>query len=491
MSSAEASTIPPSQAICLGWATGDITPPRACIVAGQFHTRISEFVHDPLTATALALQSGDGVRQAIVMSVDAVAISDAVREQFDELLRERLPEVPPESVLISATHTHTAPAQPRSFEYDHPGGEVLTPEEYGQHLAARLADIAAEAWAARRVGALGWGYGTAVIGFNRRATYSDGSSVMYGPTNDPLFRHIEGHENHGVDLLFTYDSDHSLTGLVINVACSSQCTEGANFISADYWHETREEVRKRFGSGLHVLAQCGAAGDQSPHLMIDRRAQERMFRLKGLLPETGGDFNMAQRTEIARRIVAAVEDVLPAASRDIRDTIPFGHARSVLDVPSRRLTPGDVRTCQERIGFFENRVKALTDAGADRLSPELSSCLGQLKYYQRAWERHREIVSGRNVTLPVEIHALRMGDVAMVSNRFEFMLDFGERIKARSPAVQTFVVQLAGDGSYLPTERAQRAGGYGAWFASTLVGSEAGQLIVDESLRLIENLFAV
>jgi len=214
-----------------------------------------------------------------------------------------------------------------------------------------------------------------------------------------------------------------------------------------------------------------------------------MFRLKGLLPETGGDFNMAQRTEIALRIAAAVDDALPAASRDIRDEIAFAHARSVLEAPARRLTPSDVRACQERIGFFENRVKVLGHEGADPLSPEFSSCAGQLRYYQRALERHEGMASGRNTTVPVVIHALRLGDAAMVSNRFEFMLDFGERIKARSPAVQTFVVQLAGDGSYLATDRAERAGGYGAWFASTLVGHDGGQLIVEESLRMIEGMF--
>jgi hypothetical protein len=477
---------PHAQPLCLGWATGDVTPPKPCIVAGQFHTRVSEYVQDPLTATALAVESADGAQRAVIMSADAVAISDAVREQFDRLLRERLPDLPPDCVLISATHTHTGPAQPRFFHYDLPPGDVMTPDECGAFLAERLTDIAAEAWAARAPGAVAWGYGTAVIGYNRRAVYRDGSAVMYGPTGDPLFTHLEGHENHGVDLLFTYDPNHALTGMVVNVGCPSQCTEGANFISADFWHETRLELRRRFGEGLHVLAQCGAAGDQSPHLMLDRRAQERMFRLQGLLPETGGDFNMAQRTEIARRIAAAVQEVLPAVARDIRDEVAFAHARSLLPVPLRRLTPTDVRTCHERIGFFESRLHVLQQGGADPLSPEASSCAGQLRYYQRALERG----AGPAGTLPVEIHALRLGEMALVSNRFEFMLDFGDRIRGRSPAEQTFVVQLAGDGSYLATDRAERGGGYGAWFASALVGSDGGQMIVEESLRLIGELFA-
>ena len=134
--------------------------------------------------------------------------------------------------------------------------------------------------------------------------------------------------------------------------------------------------------------------------------------------------------------------------------------------------------------------KSLQQRGVEPLAPAYSSACGQMRYYQQALERHEAMQQGRGTTLPVTIHALRIGDVALASNRFEYLLDFGDRIKARSPAVQTFVVQLAGEGSYLATERAERGGGYGAWFASALVGSEGGQMIVEESLRLIDAFFA-
>ena len=489
--SGDKTSAPKKQRVKIGWATGSVTPDKPCAVAGQFHIRVARKVKDPVTATALAIESADGTQRAILMSLDAVGLAPDVRNEFDRKLAERLPDVAPEKVAISCTHTHTAPTQPRVFVYDEPGGDVMTMVDYGHFLAERLAAIAAEAWQKRASGAVAWGYGHAVVGLNRRATYMDRSTAMYGATNDPLFSHIEGHENHGVDLLFTYDPNRVLTGMIVNVACPSQCTEGESFVSADYWHETREELRRRFGHGVCVLGQCAAAGDQSPHLMLDRRAEERMFRLKGLLPEKGGDFNMAQRTEIARRIAAAVEDVLPIAAKDIRTEIEFAHQRSVLDVPLRRMTPNDIRTCHERIGFFESQLSALDQKKADRTGAEYSSNFGQARYYRQALERHQDITQGRLTTLPTEIHALRIGDVAFATNRFEYLLDFGDRIKARSPAGQTFVVQLTGEGSYLATERSERAGGYGAWFASTLLGADGGQMIVEESLRLIRSLFPV
>jgi hypothetical protein len=89
----------------------------------------------------------------------------------------------------------------------------------------------------------------------------------------------------------------------------------------------------------------------------------------------------------------------------------------------------------------------------------------------------------------VHLHAVRIGDLAVAANQFEYLLDFAERIKARSPALQTCVAQLAGEGSYLATERAERGGGYGAWFASTALDHHGGQQIVEELLRLLAGLW--
>ena len=55
-----------------------------------------------------------------------------------------------------------------------------------------------------------------------------------------------------------------------------------------------------------------------------------------------------------------------------------------------------------------------------------------------------------------DIHVLRIGDAAVCTSRFELFNDYGVQIKVRSKAVQTFVVQLAGEDSYLPTHAGAR-----------------------------------
>jgi hypothetical protein len=87
----------------------------------------------------------------------------------------------------------------------------------------------------------------------------------------------------------------------------------------------------------------------------------------------------------------------------------------------------------------------------------------------------------------MEMHVLRLGDVAIATNQFELFTDYGVQIKGRSPALQTFIIQLAGPGTYLPTERAVRGGGYGA--ERFQVGPEGGQMLVDKTVETIEALW--
>ena len=62
-------------------------------------------------------------------------------------------------------------------------------------------------------------------------------------------------------------------------------------------------------------------------------------------------------------------------------------------------------------------------------------------------------------------------------------------MQARSRAQQTFVIQLAGPGTYLPTSKAVTGGGYSAVCQSSAVGPEGGQLLVERTLALIDELW--
>jgi hypothetical protein len=86
----------------------------------------------------------------------------------------------------------------------------------------------------------------------------------------------------------------------------------------------------------------------------------------------------------------------------------------------------------------------------------------------------------------MELHALRVRKVVFVTDPFELYLDFGQQIRARSLAGQTFVVQLCcGTGGYLPSARAEQLGGYGGLIINGNVGSEGGKMLVDKTVEEI------
>lgn len=472
--------------ILIGWAQADVTPyGRKVSLRGQFHVRLSEEVHDPLTTTVLALESEDKSGQAIIVSLDAVSVSSYVTEGCRKVISKEIQDFDPQKFFISVTHTHTAPEQPGIILAAIPelGKDVMTGMEYGDMLVNKISAAAISAWKSRKPGALSWGKGHAVVGFNRRVSYFNGSTVMYGKTDDPNFSHVEGYEDHGVDMLFTYDAKHDLTGMLVNVPCPSQCTEGAYFISADYWHETRNEIRKRHGKDLFILAQCAAAGDQSPRTMVNRQADARMLELKGY----GDEYNMARRQDIADKIADAVDEVVPLVAKDIRDNIEFAHKSDMLELTQRRATEKDLEDAKSEVSIYKAKLEEIKDQ--DHASVAYSSTYRRIGFNQRVIDLYEEQKRGESLTLPVELHSLRIGDIAMCTNRFEYFLDFGLRIKSRSKAVQTFIVQLAGEGTYLPTERAMKGGSYGAYIASTPIGPEGGQQIVEKEVESINDMW--
>jgi hypothetical protein len=89
----------------------------------------------------------------------------------------------------------------------------------------------------------------------------------------------------------------------------------------------------------------------------------------------------------------------------------------------------------------------------------------------------------------MELHDIQLGDVAIAINSFELFADFGIQMKSRSPALQTFTVQIAGPGSYVPSKRAELGGGYSAIVESNQVGPDGGQVLTDRTMKTLNELW--
>ena len=94
----------------------------------------------------------------------------------------------------------------------------------------------------------------------------------------------------------------------------------------------------------------------------------------------------------------------------------------------------------------------------------------------------------------MELHVVRLGELAFATNTFELFMDYQHRIQARSPFAQTFVVQLCGqprgyiNASYLATERGFQNKSYSASVYCNKVSVEGGAQLVEETLEELNKL---
>ena len=450
--------------LLVGTAAADITPSQPVALDGQFRTRISQGADTPITANVVALESREhdhSLDAAVMVSCDLVGISDVLREKVREETQKRLPHLDLDKVFLIATHTHTAPLTQPGV-YDVPKVGVMQVEDYCRFAADRIAATIEKAWKERRSGSFTWGLGHAAVAHNRRAVYADGHAEMYGATGRAEFRGLEGYEDHDVGTLFFWNATGKLLAIVVDVACPAQEVENLNHLNADFWHPVRASLRKRYGQDVCVLGWAGAAGDQSPHLMYRRRAEERMRQLRKL----------SRLEEISRRIVAAVDETFAAVQNDRHANVSLIHKVLTLQLPLRPVTEAEY--AQAKAALAQEKLPA------------------KRHWQQEVVDRYERQRTEPQLRKATQIHVLRLGDVVICTNPFELFADYGVQMKARSPAAQTFVVQLAGgpgSASYLPTERAVGGGGYSAIVQSNSIGPKGGQMLVERTVEAINSLW--
>jgi hypothetical protein len=210
---------------------------------------------------------------------------------------------------------------------------------------------------------------------------------------------------------------------------------------------------------------------------------------------------------IAVRIADAVTSVLPVAERNIEWNPAFAHRVEEVEISRRRLREEDIKTPRathhrpqlETVeqAFERLRKEFRTMREEFEAQPELKQRRGWFNEITAIYWRMRRAsrvldryaIQQTQPTIRVEIQVLRLGEMAIATNRFELYLDFGIQIRTRSPAVQTFVVQLAGPASYVPTARSVAGGAYGAVPESTEVGPEGGRELVEHTVDLLNSLW--
>ena len=491
--------------IKIGWSEVSITPEKKIALAGQFAERISEYVETPVTVTALAVE--DGNEQMIICSCDLESIGENLVQDVRETVKSKNNEIDTDKIIISAIHTHSShtyhrgenkgfirareilnsflpPEKQYQAKVTAKGDDFMDSNEALEFLTERIAKAIVEAWKSRKPARYAAGFGRAAIGMCRRVCYSDGSAKMWGDTNMASFTELEGGNDSGIEMLFFYDENEKLSGVLANVACPAQVLEHRLFISSDYWGKVKKYLREKHGEDLFVLGLCSAAGDQCPRDMIrwvnpespiddpnierndyiERDADPSMFDIKGC-------------ELVGKRIVNEIEMALENVEETYDEAVLM-HEKLTIDLPLRRVTPKEYANAVEALEKYASKV---TDHINFDDNAKMHIHTGTILRWE---EQHTKDIE------PIEVHIARLGNIAFATNPFELFLDYGNKIRARSRARQTILIQLAcGSEGYLPTEKAEKGSHYSAYVSSGNVGHEGGEQLVRVTTEEINKMF--
>ena len=478
--------------LLVGFSEKSITPDRPVCLAGQFHTRISEYVETQCMVNVMAVETAKD--QTFLCSCDLVGITDHLVVSVREKVAAKNAGIHVNKIILAAIHTHTGPAiytnkyiaRPSATAYPNantvmPEGkkfvnntvipeEVLVGEACLEFVSDRISDAICEAWENRKHAFCSSGFGRASIGYCRRIIRTEGgvAKLGYKITKENVFVEVEGGSDTGIEMIFICDNTYKPVGVAASVACPSQIVEFKNFVSSDFWGKARMFIKEHFGENFHIIGLCSAAGDQSP--------RDNLRWLRGVEPSMA---DVEGTVLVGRRLANAIIEAYEKAKNTLVDKIELNHKTVIFDLPINKVSRAEYEACKEALYQYveEANKDEFTFEDMIRIHPEVG------KVFLYDWQKGVD-------TLPAEIHIVRFGDMAIATNPFELFLDYGNRMKVRSKAKQTMLIQLAcGSMGYLPTAKAESRGGYGTSVVSCFCGHEGGELLVGKTLEVIDSLW--
>ncbi len=436
-----------------GTALVDVTPETLpVLVNGGMVSRSVDKVKSRLHARAFAFS--DGRERLAIVIVDTCMLPRPLVDEAKALAAERT-GIPRDRILISATHTHTAPSAMGCLGTD-------ADPAYVPFIRGKLVEAVAQALAALAPARIGFARADAADFTALRHWIRRPDRLAADPFGNPTVRanmHAArnwddvtgegGPEDPELSLISLQTRDGRPLGVLANF---SMHYFGDSLLSADYFGLFAEGLAQRLAPGGGCLAAMshGCSGDI---WRVDYRVPEK-DRPKPTLEQYA-----AGLVEIAAQALARVEH----------------RADATLAMAERRMTLRYRTPDAQRLEWAQRVVTAM----GNRLpvtQPEIYA-REQLFLHER---KQTEIV----------VQALRLGDIAIATTPCETYAITGLKLKAASPREKTMVIELAngGDG-YIPPPEHHLFGGYNTWAArSAGLEVSAEPRITQAAIELLEQV---
>jgi neutral ceramidase len=434
----------------------DVTPQEfPVLINGGVSERTTDRVVDPLHARCLVLD--DGTTQVAIAVVDSCMMPRALLDEAKEAARAAT-GIPTERMLISATHTHSAPAVCGCLGTD-------CDERYAKYLPGRIAEGIKLAWQNLAPARIGWAVGQDPKNvFCRRYLMKPGTALTnpFSGTHDDQAQMNPGYLNPNavrrlgpVDPAVTVLSIQSPEGRPIALLANySTHYAGSEPVSADYFGVFCEKIGRLIGvqdakPPFVALLSNGTSGNANCC-----------------------DFDHARR-EFDRSSVA--EDVSRAAYEAHRQIqyhnwAPLAMQQKLLKLNVRMPGAEEVARAKEYIAANLKERKPRT--------------------WAEVYARETVLLDRLPSTRELKLQAIRIGDFGIAAIPCEVYGQTGLEIKNRSPLKPTMNISLAnGCEGYLPPPEQFSLGGYTTWRARTsCLEEEAEPKIVAAVLGLLEKV---
>lgn len=436
-----------------GAAAVDVSPRKfPVIVNGGFLEASANSVRDPLAIRCLVLD--DGTTRLVIAVIDSCMLPRELIDKGKALAHQKT-GIPTERMLVSATHTHTAPSAMGAL------GTRADPD-YVAFLPAKIAEVITRAAENLVPAQVGWGVINDSEHTHCRRWIRRPDRVITDPFGDPTARANmhPGHQSPDV-IGPSGPVDPGLSVLSVRTTAGKPLALFANY--SMHYFGTEPVSADYYGRFATVVAKLvGAEGGSTPFVAMMSQGtsgdQQWMDYAKPKDPITIDAYSEA----VARKAVEAYRKI------EHRAWVPLAMAETRLTL--RRRVPDERRLAW---------AKSVVDAMGKRLPKTLPEVYANEAIYLHD-EPEREL----------KLQAIRIGELGIAAIPDEVYALSGLKIKAQSPLVPTFVAELAnGSEGYIPPPEQHALGGYTTWPARTAgLEVQAEPKIVAAVLGLLEKV---
>lgn len=335
----------PSSPLKAGAAQVIITPEKNMWMAGYAaRKKPAEGKAQDLFAKALALEDENGQRLVIV-TTDLIGILPSLRASIEQKAAAAH-RLPPESLLLNASHTHSGP------EYRLREGREQEALDYTAFLETKLMAVIAAALADLKPAQVSWNRARCGFAMNRRLPTAAGYKNAPNP---------DGPVDHEVPALQVRAPDGGQRAVLFGYACHNTCLGDYEYCG-DYAGYAQEYLQQN-RPGFIALFLNGCSGDQNPY------------------PRRGDVVPGLSALDLAkmhgRSLANAVETALQVPPRPLGGPLRSAYAKVRLDyAPQKQQEPHDYAVQVARFGDALTLVALGSETTVDyslRLKKELGT----------------------------------------------------------------------------------------------------------------------